>query len=65
VVALLMAPGAEREILASNGELGGLGVVRVARICAVVSIGLALVGIAVGVGAWLWFVHWAHHHHSQ
>lgn len=65
VIALVMAPGAEREVLASNGELGGLGIIRTARICAWISIVLALIGIAVGIGAWFWFLHWADHQHAK
>jgi hypothetical protein len=65
VIALVMAPGAEREILASEGRLGGESVLRVARICARISIATALIGLAIGVAMWFWFLHWAHHHHAH
>jgi hypothetical protein len=65
VIALRMAPEAEREILASDGELDGLSVIRVARICARLSIAMALIGCTIGLVAWFSFLHWAHHHHSQ
>ena len=65
VVALVLAPEAEREILASDGRLGGTSVIRVARICARISIAMALIGVAIGLVAWFSLVHWAHHRHAQ
>jgi hypothetical protein len=65
VIALVMAPEAEREILASNGELGGESVIRVARICARLSIAMALLGLVIGLVAWFSFLHWAHHHQAH
>lgn len=65
VIALVMAPEAEREILASDGRLGGESVLRVARICARISIAMALIGLTIGVIMWFWFLHWAHHHHAH
>jgi hypothetical protein len=65
VIALVLAPEAEREILASDGEWGGLSVIRVARICARLSIAGALIGLAIGIGMWFWFLHWAHHHQAH
>ena len=65
VVALVLAPEAEREILASDGRLGGESVIRVARICARISISMALIGLAVAIGMWFWFLHWANHHHAH
>jgi hypothetical protein len=63
-IALVLAPGAEREILASGGQLGGLGIIRTARICAWISVALALIGIAAAIGGWFWFLHWADHRHA-
>jgi len=65
VIALVMAPEAEREILASDGRLGGESVIRVARICARISIAMALIGLTIGIIMWFWFLHWAHHHHGH
>jgi hypothetical protein len=55
IVALVLAPGAEREIHASQGRLGGLGQVRAGRICswitiAVTVLGLVIVGVILAVG---------------
>jgi L-cysteine desulfidase len=62
VIALVMAPEAEREVLASDGRLAGLSVIRVARICARLSIAMALIGLTIGVVGWFSFLHWADHH---
>ena len=47
VIALALAPGARREVEASRGELGGLNVIRVARICSIVSLALVALGLVV------------------
>lgn len=54
IIALVMAPGAEREIAQSGGRLGGLGLVRAGKICAWITLGitglvlvLAIIGIVV------------------
>jgi hypothetical protein len=50
VVALCLAPGAKREIAASNGMLSGRGMIRAGVICSWVSIAITLlVVIAVAV----------------
>lgn len=47
VVALILAPGAKREIAASNGALGGRGLVRAGVICSWISIVLTVLAIAL------------------
>lgn len=46
IAALALAPAARRQVEASGGRLGGLGIVRAARICSVISL---VLGIVVGV----------------
>lgn len=45
IVALVRAPAARREIIASNGQLSGLGMVTAGRITAWTAIGLTILGI--------------------
>jgi hypothetical protein len=45
IVALVLAPGARREIAESQGRLGGEGQIKAGVICAWVSVGLAIAGI--------------------
>lgn len=45
IVALCLAPGARREIEASQGRATGKDLVRVGVICSWVSIGLVIVGV--------------------
>jgi glucose uptake protein GlcU len=45
IVALVRAPSARREILASNGQLSGLGMITAGRITAWTTIGLTILGI--------------------
>lgn len=47
VIALVLAPGARREVEASRGALGGLNVIRIARICSIISLGLVLFAVVV------------------
>lgn len=54
VMALAMAPTARREVLAGEGRLGGLGLIRTAVICSWISIVLAVVGAVAAVAAFLW-----------
>ena len=42
VIALCLAPGAQREIAAAQGRLGGEGLVRAGKICSWISIGVSL-----------------------
>jgi hypothetical protein len=52
IIALVMAPGARREIEQSGGQLGGLGLIRAGKICAWVTLGItafALVLIIIGI----------------
>jgi hypothetical protein len=49
IIALCLAPGARRDIAASNGNLSGLGMVKAGVICSCVCIGLIVLG-AVGTG---------------
>ncbi|MGN6302277.1 MAG: DUF4190 domain-containing protein [Angustibacter sp.] len=50
IVALVLAPGAEREINASQGRLTGLGQVRAGKICSWITIGVTVIGLLVIVG---------------
>lgn len=50
IVALVLAPSAERDIAASGGRLTGAGLVRAGRIVAWVHLGLCLAGLVVLVG---------------
>lgn len=47
VVALILAPGAKQEIAASNGALGGRGLVRAGVICSWISIALTVLVLAL------------------
>jgi hypothetical protein len=47
IVALVLAPGAEREIHASQGRLTGLGQVRAGKICSWITIGVTVLGLVV------------------
>lgn len=47
IVALVLAPGAKREIAASHGQLTGLGMIKAGVICAWVTVGLTLAGVAL------------------
>jgi hypothetical protein len=49
IVALAMAPGAKREIEASEGRLTGLGMVQGGKICSWITIGLVLLFVAVWI----------------
>jgi hypothetical protein len=49
VIALALAPSARREIEASRGGLGGLNIVRVARLCSIVSLGIVALAVIVVV----------------
>jgi len=49
IVALAMAPGARREIEASQGRLGGEGQIKAGVICAWISIGLNIAAVVVFV----------------
>ncbi|MGQ0630134.1 MAG: DUF4190 domain-containing protein [Sporichthyaceae bacterium] len=50
IVALCLAPGAKREIAASQGRVGGEGMIRAGVICSWVSIVLTLLAIVAFVG---------------
>ena len=51
IVALVLAPGAKREIVASDGALTGLGQVKAGQIMSVIALVLAiLVAVLLGVG---------------
>lgn len=45
IVALVMAPGAKREIEQSGGRLGGLGLVTGGQVTSWITIGLAVIGL--------------------
>jgi hypothetical protein len=49
IVALALAPGANREIRASGGALTGEGMVKAGVICAWISVALTLVGVVLVV----------------
>lgn len=46
VIALALAPWARRQVLATGGREGGLGLIRTARICSVVSLAISAVVVA-------------------
>ena len=65
VIALVMAPSARRQVLDSRGRLGGLGLIRAARICSVISLVIAVV-MAVGlVLAYNWLIDYAREHNGN
>ncbi|MGQ0464318.1 MAG: hypothetical protein ACT4QG_03245 [Sporichthyaceae bacterium] len=47
IVALILAPGAKREIAVSGGAVGGAGLVRAGVICSWISIALTVLALAV------------------
>jgi hypothetical protein len=47
IVALVLAPGAQRDIEASGGQLTGAGQIRAGKICSWITIGLSLLGLIV------------------
>jgi hypothetical protein len=49
VIALALAGGAQREIDASGGRLGGAGQIKAGRIMSWVTIGLTAAGAVIGV----------------
>jgi hypothetical protein len=49
IVALVLAPGAKREIQSSQGTLTGEGMIKAGVICSWLSVALAALGIALGV----------------
>ncbi len=51
VVALVLTPGARREVEASPGTLGGLNLIRVARLCSVIALVIVAVVLLVAVVA--------------
>jgi hypothetical protein len=65
VAALALAPSATRQVLASDGRLGGLGLIRAARICSVISLVLALVMVVGLVVASTWLIDHAHDHRGN
>ena len=50
IVALVMAPGARREIESSGGRLVGAGQIKAGVICSWVTVGLVLAAVALGIG---------------
>ena len=65
VIALVMAPSARRQVLDSHGRLGGLGLIRAARICSIISLVIAVV-MAVGlVLAYNWLLDYAREHNNS
>ena len=62
IIALAMAPSAQRQVLASEGRFGGLGLIRAARICSVISLVIAVVMVIGLVVAFTWFVDYAREH---
>lgn len=64
VLSLVLAPSAKRQVVESRGRYGGLGIIRVARICSTVSLVIALV-MAVGlVLAYNWLIDYARDHND-
>ncbi|HTJ33927.1 MAG TPA: hypothetical protein VL738_11910 [Dactylosporangium sp.] len=65
VLALVMAPSAKRQVLDAGGRFGGLGLIRAARICSIISLVIALV-MAVGlVLAYNWLIDYAREHNGN
>ncbi|HUR76049.1 MAG TPA: hypothetical protein VMZ00_17325 [Sporichthya sp.] len=62
VLALAMAPSAQRQVLDSHGRFGGLGLIRVARICSMVSLVIAVVMVVGVVLAYNWLIDYAREH---
>jgi hypothetical protein len=65
VVALAMAPSARRQVLDSNGRFGGLGLIRAARICSIISLVIALVMVVGVVLAYHWLIDYAREHNGN
>jgi hypothetical protein len=65
VIALAMAPSAKRQVLDSDGRFGGLGLIRAARICSILSLVLALVTAVVLVLTYNWFIDYARDHNGN
>lgn len=51
VLALVLAPAARREVEASRGAVGGLNLIRVARMCSVIALVILAVVLLVAVVA--------------
>ena len=49
IIAVCLAPGAEREIAESQGRLGGEGQIKAGVICAWISIALNVLALVVGI----------------
>jgi hypothetical protein len=65
VLALAMAPSAKRQVLDSEGRFGGLGPIRAARICSVISLVIAVVMVVGLVLAYSWLIDYARDHNSS
>ncbi len=65
VLALAMAPSAKRQVRDSRGRSSGLGLIRAARICSVISLVIALVMVVGVVLAWNWLIDNARDHNSS
>ena len=59
VLALALAPSAKRQVLDSGGRLSGLGIIRAARICSLISLVIALVMTVGLVLAYNWLIDYA------
>lgn len=65
VLALVMAPSAKRQVVDAGGRFGGLGLIRAARICSIISLMIAVV-MAVGlVLAYNWLIDYAREHNGN
>jgi len=65
ILALVLAPGAQREVLNSRGRYGGLGLIRAARICSIISLVIAVVMIVGLVVAYNWLIDYAREHNRD
>ena len=65
VLALAMAPSAKRQVLDSNGRFGGLGLIRAARICSVISLIIAVMMVVGVVIAYNWLIDYAREHNGN
>lgn len=64
VLALVMAPSAKRQVLDSGGRFGGLGLIRAARICSMISLVIAVIMVVGVVVAYNWLVDYAREHND-
>ena len=65
VLALVMAPSAKRQVVDAGGRFGGLGLIRAARICSVISLIIAVMMVVGVVIAYNWLIDYAREHNGN